>query len=173
MPNERGSCLSSLSLGDSRCALELDVHSVADDGKDLSRVKDVQAGVDLVAEELFRPLDPVSNLTRLAVDDDAAKLLGFLARDLDGHDGADAAVRGMELLQFGEGPVANNVRVENKDLVRVALEDDVAVVVQASVIAAASVSLVSRGGGGRVPERESVSLTRRFRALGTRAGSGC
>lgn len=118
---------------DARRALELLVHGVPNDGKDLRRIKDVQPGVDLVAEELFRPFDPVPDLARLAVDHDAAKLLRLVTRDLDGHDSADAAVRGVELLEFGERPVADNVRVKDKDLVRVALEDDIAVVVQAAI----------------------------------------
>jgi len=51
---------------------------------------------------------------------------------LDGHDSADAAVPAVELLELLERPAADDVRVEDKDLVRVALEDHVAVVVQAA-----------------------------------------
>ena len=101
-------------LGLDRSRLDLD--TVED-----RRVEDVDAGVDAVANVLFRLLDKAVDgaLARVGQDD---AVLGRLV-DLGDHDGALAAVRDVEVAELVEGVRAGDVRVEDKERRLVLAED--------------------------------------------------
>lgn len=96
-------------------------------------VKEVDAAVDYIGDPAFGLFDVVDHLVGLWVSDDAAVLGGGLLLDVDAHDGAGAAVGGVEVEHLGKGKGAADVNVADEDVLRDGrAEDRVAEVVEAA-----------------------------------------
>lgn len=90
----------------------------------------------------------------------------------DTENSPDAAMTRVELLQFLERIVANDIGVEDEQLIGAPFEKNISVVVQATG------GIERERGGGRMSvseggerRRESARLTRRYREIGIRGGT--
>lgn len=102
---------------DSRGPGRLFIHRDLDHVKE-RLVKEVDAAVDYIGDPAFGLFDVVDHLVGLWVSDDAAVLGGGLLLDVDAHDGAGAAVGGVEVEHLGKGKGAADVNVADEDVLR-------------------------------------------------------
>lgn len=102
---------------DSRGASRLFIHGNLDDIKQ-GLVKEIDPTVDNIRDPALGLFDIVDHLAGLWVGDDAAVLRGRLPFDVDAHDGAGAAVGGVQLEHLGKREGAADVNVADEDVLR-------------------------------------------------------
>lgn len=104
-------------LKNSRGTGRLFIHGNLDDIKQ-GLVKEIHSTVDNIRDPAFGLFDIVDHLVGLWVCDDAAVLRSRLLFDIDTHNGAGAAMGGVQLEHLGKGERAADVNVADKDVLR-------------------------------------------------------
>lgn len=104
-------------LNNSRGTGRLFIHGNLDDIKQ-GLVKEIHSTVDNIRDPAFGLFDIVDHLVGLWVSDDAAVLRSRLLFDIDTHNGAGAAMGGVQLEHLGKGERAADVNVADKDVLR-------------------------------------------------------
>lgn len=103
-----------------------------DGGEDDVGAEEVDAAVDEVGDVSLGLLDVVQDALGVVVANNAAKVCGGLCADARAQDDGLCILLGEELEHLVEGEGAADVRVQDEEALRLALQDGVAEVVQAT-----------------------------------------